>query len=186
MKNFPSKPSFIDLSDAQHVNICNRLKKFKDDCNPNLSNKQLRYLIDKGLYEITKANRNEDISIETPLDVLSIAWGLEYFNAMKGQLSDTSFMRISDKGKIYEALKQYNTKHKEEVHNHRSLLRSYSYRRIYSHSSEYSGEKMVKSPNPFSKTKIPLQYGIDIRMDENGPMLPGGKILFYFIRKVLK
>jgi hypothetical protein len=45
---------------------------------------------------------------------------------------------------------------------------------------EYSSEKMVKSPNPFCKAKIPLQYGIDIRMDDNGHMLPGGKNTFLF------
>ena len=75
MKNFPQNPKFLNLIDTNHANICNSLKKFKDDCNPDLSNKQLRYLIDKGLYEIEKATRNQDISIKTPLNVLSIAWG---------------------------------------------------------------------------------------------------------------
>jgi hypothetical protein len=181
MKNYPRKPLFINLTDTQHANACNRVKKFKYDFNPDISNKQLRYLIDKGLYEIEKANRNQDISIKTPLDVLSIAWGLEYFNALQGQLSATSFMKIVDNGKIYKALKKYNESHDNKIDIPMGNLRSYSYRRISSHSSEYSGEDMVKSINPLSKTKIPLQFGIDIRMVNKGPMLPGGKntILFH-------
>jgi hypothetical protein len=185
MVEFAKVDGKLSISKDQHKNSYDRLKKYKNDFNPNITDEQLKEFVDKGLEKIF--SDQDTIEITTPDDVLSVVWALEYTNAVQGQVSPESFVKIVDNGKIYEALKKYNQEHNETVDQPKNQtkgeeLRSYSYRRISSHSSEYSGEDMVESLDYLiTGNKIPLQFGIDIRNANGGPMLPGGKntILFH-------
>ncbi|MBL6784943.1 MAG: hypothetical protein ISQ32_01410 [Rickettsiales bacterium] len=185
MVDFATVNGKLSITQEQHQNSYNRLIQYKNDFNRNITDEQLKNYVDKGLEKIF--SNQDKIDITTPNDVLSVVWALEYTNAVQGQVSPESFVKIVDNGKIYEALKKYNQEHNEIVDKPKNQtkgeeLRSYSYRRISSHSSEYSGEEMVDSPDHFiTGNKIPLQFGIDIRNANGGPMLPGGKntILFH-------
>ena len=145
MVDFATVNGKLSITQEQHQNSYDRLKQYKDDFNPNITDKQLKQFVDKGLKRIF--SNQDKIDITTPNDVLSVVWALEYTNAVQGQVSPESFVKIVDNGKIYEALRQYNEEHNETVDKPKNQtkgeeLRSYSYRRISSHSSEYSGEEM--------------------------------------------
>jgi hypothetical protein len=168
---------FNDFSQSDHNQTLARLKLYKNKFNPNISDKFLNDLLNNGF----SLMESDDIKLQSPHDILSLIWAIEYINAADGHVSKESFLKVVDNGRFYEALVNYSNAHNETVHktSHIDLL-AYPYRRISSHSSAYSGEKQVDSLNPFSKSKIPLQYGIDIR-GKSGPMLPGAKntILFH-------
>jgi len=166
------------LSPLEKEQVFGRLKSYKDEFNPHITDANLVDILNKGFEIMDSATP----TITSPGDVVAVCWATEYMSAAQGQLSGKSFVKLVDNGKLYDALINYGEGHSEEKHRveGEGMYGYPGYRRISTHCSEYSGEDRVGTLNPFSKATVPNQHGIDIRGDD-GPMLPGGKgtVLFH-------